>query len=58
MNKYTEEELKVLRAQHRDRVARCTRDIQVRWKREKEERQKQLAEDEELRKMEEAENDE
>ncbi len=51
-NTYTEEELEVLRTQHRERVTRCTRDLQARWKREAEEKAKQLAEDEELKKME------
>ena len=55
MNDYTEEELEVLRAQHRDRVARCTRDIQARWKREAEEKAKRLEEEAELKKMEEEE---
>jgi hypothetical protein len=49
----TEEEREILRAQHRERVARCTRDIQAHWKREAEERQEKLEEEAELKKLEE-----
>ena len=49
---YTEEELEILRAQHRERVARCTRDIQAHWK-EKAELKKLEEEEAELKKLEE-----
>lgn len=44
----TEEEREILRAQHRDRVARCTRDVQAHWK---EVAELKAMEEEELRKL-------
>lgn len=51
----TEEEREILRAEHQARVARVTRDLQARWKREAEELKKKLEEEEELKRMEEEE---
>ncbi len=51
----TEEEREILRAEHRERVADCTRKVQAIWKREAEERKKELEEEAELKRMEEEE---
>ncbi len=46
----TEEEREILRAQHRERVAQCTRAVQARFK---EEAELKKLEEEELKKLEE-----
>ena len=51
----TEEEREILRAEHRERVADCTRKVQAIWKLEAEERKKKLEEEAELKRMEEEE---
>ena len=54
----SEKDREIMRAQHRERVARCTRDMQVRWKAEAEERKKKLEDEAELKRMEEEEAEE
>jgi len=54
----TEEELEILRAQFKERIARCTRDMQARWKAEAEEAKLKKIEEEELKRMEEGEAEE